>query len=163
MAQGASPSLDPAIEALELAPTARAAAYALRQAFPQVVFTSGLRDRAAQTHAMATNVVQKRDWITKTYRDTPVRAALQNWVDTHPQATTVAVIAQGLLDALNALPDAQVAELSKHLTGQAFDVQPLPDGPQAEAIKTKLHELVAPTNGKFLDREGGLVRWHAEF
>jgi hypothetical protein len=154
--------MDPAIEALKLAPAARAAAYALKAAFPEVVFTSGRRDRGQQTHAMATNVVQKRDWIKRTYRDTPVRAALQDWVDTHPQATTVPVIAQGLLDTLDALPDAQVAELSKHLTGQAFDVEPLPEGPQAEAIKTLLENLVRPS-GKFLPMEGGLVRWHAEF
>src|SRR5260221_4740735 len=158
MAQGAA--ADP-IDALDLAPVARAAAQALKQQFPQVVFTSGRRDRAAQTHAMATNVVQNRNWIQQTYRDTPVRHALQGWVDAHPQATTVPVIAQGLLDTLNALPDDQVAQLSKHLTGQAFDVQPLADGSDATAIKTAIRNLAGLT--LFLEKEGGLVRWHAEF
>jgi hypothetical protein len=61
---------DPAIEALHLGPTAKQAAYALKQAHPTIVFTSGRRDKADQARAMAGNVVANKQWIQQTYLDT---------------------------------------------------------------------------------------------
>ena len=43
--------------------------------------------------------------------------------------------------------------------GEAFDVQPVDK--DADAIKKTIRGLDGL--GKFLDSEGGLVRWHAEF
>jgi hypothetical protein len=53
-------SLDSAIEKLDLAPAARAAAYELKRLHPEVVFTSGRRDKVGQARAMASNVVRNR-------------------------------------------------------------------------------------------------------
>jgi hypothetical protein len=152
---------DPAIEKLNLAETARKAAYALKAAHPGVTFTSGRRDRADQCRAMAQNVAGERGWIAATYKPGPVAEALQRWVNAHPEAATVQDLAVGLLGAMNALPDAVVAGFSKHLTGEAFDVQPLPDGPQATAIKTTIRGL--PGLVQFLEKEGTKIRWHAGF
>jgi len=49
--------------------------------------------------------------------------------------------------------------LSKHLSGEAFDVQPVDK--DAEAIKKTIRGLTGLD--KFFDTEGGLVRWHAQF
>jgi hypothetical protein len=49
--------------------------------------------------------------------------------------------------------------MSRHLSGDAFDVQPVEDN--ADAIKQTIRKL--PGLQLFLDREGGLVRWHAQF
>ena len=56
----------------------------------------------------------------------------------------------------------QVAELgsfSRHLSGLAFDVQPVTE--DADAIKKSIRALAGLD--KFLEMEGGLVRWHAQF
>jgi hypothetical protein len=66
-----------------------------------------------------------------------------------------------LLSVFNGLTGAQLGRLSKHLSGNAFDVQPVDGKAEAEAIKASIRGL----NGLdlFLDKEGGLQRWHAEF
>ncbi len=155
---GEAIAADP-IEALRLGEVAASAARALRAAFPSVVFTSGLRDKAAQARAMASNVVKQRQWIVQTYRDTSAARACQKWVDDHPEATTQAAIGAGLLAVLDALTEVEVGRLSKHLSGAAFDVQPV--SKDGDAIKQAIRALPGVT--KFLEREGGLVRWHAEF
>ena len=152
-------SLDPAIEALGLAPLARAAAYALKRLHPGVVFTSGRRDKVGQARAMAANVLRNRQWIAQTYLPSPVCAASQRWVDQHPEAVTQDAIQQGLLSVFDALPEAELGRISKHLSGEAFDVQPV--AANAEVIKAAIRALEGLT--KFLDREGGLERWHAQF
>jgi len=158
---GGGRPLDPAIEALALAPLARAAAYALKARHPHVVFTSGRRDKASQARAMAANVVLNRRWIRETYLDHAACRACQRWVDDHPEATTKEAIAIGLLAVLEALADADLAHLSKHLSGEAFDVKPIPAHAGGDAVKATLRALPGLT--KFLEREGGLVRWHAQF
>lgn len=151
--------LDPAIEALELGPVARAAAYELKRLHPTVVFTSGRRDKVGQARAMASNVLRNRKWIVQTYLPSEVSAACQKWVDEHPQAITQEAIRDGLVGVFDCLTDAQLGRLSKHLSGEAFDVQPVQAN--AEAIKASIRSLAGLT--KFLDREGGLERWHAQF
>ncbi len=152
---------DPEIEALDLSPKAKKAAYELKKKHPDVKFTSGRRDKAGQAHAMASNVVHNRTWIKETYRDSPARKACQKWVDEHPEATTQSAITAGLLEVLNGFDDDGVARLSKHLNGDAFDVQPV-EGATGEEIKKTLRALTPPP-ALFLDKEGGLVRWHAQF
>lgn len=150
---------DPAIEALDLTATARAAAYALKKAHPSVVFTSGRRSKEDQARAMASNVVKNRKWIEQTYAVSDLRTSCQNWVDQNPDKTTQAEIADGLLAQFNAVSDAVLGAFSKHLGGAAFDVQPVDT--DADAIKATIRGLSGL--GKFLDTEGGLVRWHAQF
>ena len=60
---------------------------------------------------------------------------------------------------LKAHSDDQLAMLSKDLSGDAFDVQPVEA--DAEAIKKSVRKLKGLE--RFLEKEGGLVRWHAQF
>ena len=152
---------DAAIEALDLAPVAKAAAYALKRLHPDVVFTSGRRDKVAQARAMAQNVVENRKWIARTYVAGAASAACQKWVDDHPEAKTARQIQKGLESVFAKLSARQLGRLSKHLSGDAFDVQPVADPARARAIKSSLRTLEGLD--KFLEREGGLVRWHAQF
>ena len=151
--------LDSAIERLDLEPVARAAAYELKRLHPGVVFTSGRRDKAGQARAMASNVVKNRKWIVQTYKESDARAACQKWVDDHSAATTQAEIQAGLLSVFDGLTADQLGGLSRHLSGNAFDVQPVDS--DAAAIKASIRRLEGLA--LFLDREGGLERWHAEF
>jgi hypothetical protein len=157
--KAAAPLTDPEIERLDLAPTARAGAYALKKAHPTVRFTSGRRDKAEQASAMASNIVKKRNFIVKTYKASPLATRCQDWVDRHPEKTTREEIAAGLLAILDDATDGELASLSKHLSGQAFDVQPVQQN--AKAIKKTIRQLRGV--GEFLDHEAGLVRWHVPF
>ena len=150
---------DAEIEGLNLSPTAKAAAYELKKAHPSVKFTSGRRDKQEQAHAMATNVVLNRNWIKQTYKLTPAREACQKWVDDNKDQTTVDQITTGLKGVLDGLSDLDLGRLSKHLSGDAFDVQPVTK--DADAIKKTIRGLSGLD--KFLEQEGGLERWHAQF
>jgi hypothetical protein len=107
---------------------------------------------------MASNVVTSgnRKWIEETYA---AAGALQKWVDDHAEATTVTAIAAGLEALLVAMTDDDKRRISKHLSGDAFDVQP--QEKDAEKIKTDMAALPGAT--KFLSEEGGLTRWHVQF
>lgn len=150
---------DAAIEALNLAETARKAAYALKKAHPSVIFTSGRRTKDDQARAMAGNVVSNRKWIEQTYASSQLRTDCQEWINDHPDKKTQSEIAEGLLSVLNAADETELAKFSKHLSGEAFDVQPV--DADAESIKKTIRGLEGLS--KFLDKEGGLVRWHAQF
>ena len=152
---------DPAIEALDLAPAAKAAAYALKALHPEVVFTSGRRDKVAQARAMAQNVVRSRQWIARTYLRNDVSVACQKWVDEHPEATTPTQIQKGLEGVFAKFTDADLGRLSKHLSGEAFDIQPVSNAARAKTIKASIRKLAGLK--KFLEKEGGLLRWHAQF
>jgi hypothetical protein len=151
---------DPAIESLNLADVARAAAYTLKAQCPDVIFTSGRRDKHAQASAMAYNVVRNRNFIGVTYHS-PAGATCQAWVDANPAATTQSAIAAGLEGVLDSLPDSVLSHPSMHLSGAAFDVQPVSDPARAAAITAAIRALPGLT--KFLTSEGGMVRWHAQF
>lgn len=150
---------DAEIEALNLAPTARSAAYALKKAHPSVKFTSGRRNKEDQARAMAGNVIKNRNWIKETYKDSPLRKLCQDWLDNNPDKKTQVEIQAGLLSVFNAAIDDDLGKFSKHLSGMAFDVQPVDSN--AENIKKTIRSLSALD--KFLENEGGLVRWHAQF
>ena len=146
---------------MDLAPVAKAAAEHLLEKHPDVVFTSGRHAVRDQARAMASNVILNRQWIKQTYVWTSAIAGLQGWVDSHPQATGVHDIETGLESVMLGWSKTRLATISLHLTGMAFDVQPMPDGPDAKAVKATIRKL--PHLHKFLEREGGLVRWHAQF
>ncbi len=151
--------VDSAIEALNLSPVAKAGAYSLKTQIPSVVFTSGTRSPADQARAMAQNVASNRQFIVQTYAATSARTKLQAWVNANPSATSVTSITAGLLSVINSLTSAEVASISRHLSGNAFDVQPV--STNAEQIKAAIRALPGLT--LFLEREAGLVRWHAQF
>ena len=146
------------IEEMQLAPVAKEAATILKTKHPEVEFTSGRRDIHQQAHAMAGNIVvlHDRKFIGHTYL---AGAKLQAWVDSHPEAVTVDDITDGLEQTMNAMPEEELMKISRHLTGRAFDVRPVTAN--AEAIKADIRNL--PGLHKFLDHEGGHVRWHAQF
>jgi hypothetical protein len=160
-ATSSTPLTDPEIEALNLSAVAKKAAYELKKKHPSVHFTSGRRDKQEQAHAMATNVVLNRNWIKETYVQSAARNACQKWVDENKDANTTDKIAAGLKKVLDGLSDAELALLSKHLSGDAFDVQPVVK--DADKIKSTLRSLTRAHSGTFLEKEGGLVRWHAQF
>src|SRR6266567_4439024 len=123
------------IEELQLEPIADQAARLLQQKRPDIEFTSGRRTVAQQAHAMAANIVSLHDrqFIGRTYL---AGAKLQQWVDAHPNAVTIDAITAGLLEVMNAMADAEVLKISRHLTGRAFDVRPVAQN--AEAIKADI-------------------------
>ena len=149
------------IDRLDLAHVARGPALLLRLLHPSVKFTSGRRAVRDQARAMSQNVVKNRKWIGQTYTPTAESQRLQLWVSQNPQADTAAEIEAGLYAIMAKWTDDQLARLSSHLSGRAFDVQPVP-GSVGAAIKADLYKLTAGV-GKFLEKEGGLVRWHAQF
>jgi len=146
------------IDELQLEPVARQAATILKNKHPKLQFTSGRRTVRQQAHAMAANIVglHERRWIENTYI---AGAKLQAWVDLHPQAVTVEAITEGLEQTMNAMSQDELLKISRHLTGRAFDVRPVILN--ARVIKADIVRL--PGLHKFLDHEGGHVRWHAQF
>jgi len=149
------------IDDLDLGASAKAAAQSLLNQFPdQVKFTSGRRTVASQASAMAPNVVKNRNWIQETYKDTPQRAGLQKWVDDHPAATTAAAIAAGLESVMNSWTLDQQRNFSRHISGDAFDVQPVA-GDTGQKIKEAIGKL--PKLQWHTFEEGGLEIWHAQF
>ncbi len=146
------------IDEMQLEPIARQAATILKNKYPKLEFTSGRRTVRQQAHAMAGNIVvlHDRKWIEKTYL---AGAKLQQWVDQNPHAVTVDAITDGLELTMNAMPEADLTQISRHLTGRAFDIRPVILN--AKTIKADILKL--PGLHKFLDHEGGQVRWHAQF
>ena len=149
------------IDELGLVGNALAGAKSLKKRFPNIQFTSGRRDYKRQATAMAGNIVHERQFIIRTYAARPEAQILQDWVDSHPGANTQAKIAAGLTTIMDGWTDAQRGKLSRHLSGQAFDVQPIPNGATAMAVKAAIRAL--PGLNRFLEKEAGLTRWHAQF
>lgn len=152
------PALDPEIESLNLAPSARKGAYALRQKHPAVRFTSGRRTRQEQARAMAGAVIGHRKAIGESFGASEIRDACQQWVDANPDKTSGHEIQEGLAGILDRYTDEQLAGFSEHMAGLAFDVQPVPDG---HAIKKTMQGLEGLD--RFLEKEGGVEVWHAQF
>ena len=149
------------IDDLDLASSAKAGAKKLQEQFPNdVKFTSGRRSIERQASAMAPNIVTNRKWIEQTYKASPQSAALQKWVDENPTTTTAAAIAAGLQSVMSSWTAAQQRNFSRHITGDAFDVQPVP-GTQGEKIKQAIANL--PKLDWHTFQEGGLEIWHAQF
>jgi len=57
------------------------------------------------------------------------------------------------------MPETELLRISRHLTGRAFDIRPVTQN--AAAIENDIRSL--PGLQKFLEKEGGHVRWHAQF
>lgn len=140
---------------LNLAEPANTIARYLAWTFPEVIFTSGRRMLSDQAHAMAENIRLNRNWIQQTYVPSHASLACQSYVD---DATTGGDIAAGLLAVLAQFSDVELAKLSKHLSGEAFDIMPVND----PVLIGWLHARAAAVGGKFLTREGGLARFHFE-
>ena len=154
-------STDAEIDALNLESNVKEQAKALKKKHSEIVFTSGRRDWTEQAEAMARNIVESanRKWIEATYAKSGARAKLQKWVDDHADAKTEADLAKGLKETLDGMSTKEQGMISKHPTGEAFDVQP--QKTDADQIKKDMAALSGAT--KFLEKEGGLDRWHVQF
>lgn len=138
-----------------LTPDAEAAAEILAQLGAR--FTSGHRDMVRQAHAMAVNTSLNRKWVGATYRR---GGPVQLWIDQHPDVVTVEALTEGIYQVIAALPGDQ--QISHHLRMPCpcFDIEPRTDT-TGERIYQAIRTL--PNLTKFLEREGGLLRWHVEF
>lgn len=120
-------------------------------------FTSGHRDVRQQARAMAVNTLLNRKWVGQTYRK---GGPIQAWIDAHPDATQADELAEGIYQLIAALPPDQ--QISHHLLMPCpvFDIEP-----RIDAIGERIYQAIPTLPGltKFLEREGGLIRWHVEF
>lgn len=134
----------------------RAAVELTAQFSRKVTITSGRRTLAAQAAAMAENIVKDPKWWP--YKASKAARLLHAWLDSHPNASQVQMQV-GLETVMRTLTDEDLAKLSKHLSGDAFDVAPIA-GEFGGAVAAFLRMLAAKYNGRFLEREGDLIRWH---
>ena len=130
------------------------AAMSVEAKFPGAVFTSGRRGVADQARAMSQNIFGNSHWIAQTYKASASSAELQSWVSLNLKSS-MAQIEAGLAVIMSAWSDDQKRALSKHFSGEAFDVRPCAD-------LDLLAFLENMPGMKFLAHEGGLVRWHAQ-
>lgn len=155
------------VERLGLISPAREAALALAKRFPEIEFTSGRRGTLAQARAMAYNIVasENRRWASLVYKPSKALTAIQNWINANPDVKGVGQLADGINAVLVALDWRETAKLSKHLTGEAFDIKPLPRDRRNAARRAEILEAIKQSKGLtlFLEREAGLERWHAQF
>lgn len=149
------------LEDLNLEAPVQLVARNLWESFPGVIFTSGRRSLKDQARAMAENVALNRRWISQTYVLSIASGDCQKWIDENPEATTPGDIEAGLFSVLGVLSPDELKRLSKHLIGRAFDIQPM-GYPTSLNVKAWLYARASTTGGKFLEREGGLPRWHFE-
>lgn len=126
--------------------------------FPDMVITSARRTIADQARVMAHNEVRERMWIERTYASTRPAQECAAWSAQHPKATEDELLL-AFSRIIAAFPPDEQRKLSRHLTGEAFDVKPI-GGAAGEELLSALKDWAVQKQGKFLDREGGLVVWH---
>ncbi len=148
---------------LNLVGRAAIAARELAHLHPDVEFTSGRRSIEKQAEAMAKNIARSsRQWIVRTYKASDASEAIQAWIDAHPEATTQNDLCRGIVSVMHALAPEDLGKLSKHLSGEAFDVKPV-TGMWGNMLLSTLRRVVARNHGTLLEQEGGLTIWHAQF
>ena len=150
------------IAQMKLSRIAREGAERLQAECPWVVFTSGRRDLESQARVMAVNTLQNRQWIGQTYL---AAHKLQDWVTANPDAQTVEQVSDGLYGTLLSMSDQELLSVSKHLTGDAFDVRPMTHNGKPTLYGEKILDVMRSLPGlhKLLLKEGGLIIWHAHF
>jgi hypothetical protein len=135
---------------------ARDVALALKMRYPFVVFTNGRRSRELQAAVMASNEHESPGWLDKTYSNSLPKRSLLRWVWTHPLPTRDDM-RLGFLSVLDSFSDSELRHLTRHLSGEAFDIEPCPERPEVAEF---LSDRASALGGKFLDHEGGLSRYH---
>lgn len=150
------------IAQMKLSRIAREGAERLQAECPWVVFTSGRRDLESQARVMAVNTLKNRQWIGQTYL---AAHKLQDWVTDNPHAQTVEAVSDGLYSTLLSMSDHELLSVSKHLTGDAFDVRPMTHNGKPTLYGEKILDVMRSLPGlhKLLLKEGGLIIWHAQF
>lgn len=117
----------------------------LQEKYPNIVFTSGKRTNYQQARAMATNVVGSGGdgWIYETYGSKSPDCALllQTYVTNTPH-TVANDLVLGFNDILANNPSI-CSTLSKHLIGEAFDIQPTnPPTYTYEEVKVSINTIL---------------------
>lgn len=152
---------------------ALAVAEDISKRFPNAKITSGRRTIAEQALAMAKNVAKDRErmrkvspllaerpskWIESTYAGGRVVEECQDWVDRHPNAD-VSVMGTAFASIISMFPEDDQRRMSKHLTGEALDVEPV-IGADGEELLKVLKDWAFRKGGRFLSSEGALIVWH---
>lgn len=156
---------------------------------PWTRITSGKRDRAQHAAALAQNELAAPGFIAATYAESkPKRSLLATLaVLKKSPKLTVALLTAGFLQTLNGFDDVALLALSSHYDGTAVDFLPelraLKKGERGVVfggwevvtvidgvrytitdrclkLATSLEQQAKARGGKFLIREGGLVRLH---
>lgn len=127
--------------------------------FPGVEIVSGKRTVREQAHSMAANVVKDPDFVRDTYALSLASRRCQAWVDRNVNAK-LDKIAEAFERILCDLPDDELRHLTRHITGEAFDVMPPKDLKLRNDVKVFLADAAREHGGRFLDHEGKLDRLH---
>jgi hypothetical protein len=138
---------------------ALAVATGLKEQFPSAQIISGRRSLGGQAHAMAKNTLLNPNYIVMTYQWSHVRDACVNYVRDITRPFELEAMASGLLAVLEGFTDEEIAMLSVHPSGLAFDVMPIHE-PWGLAVKAYLLEEAIKRGGRFLYSEAGLEIWH---
>ena len=145
------------ITSMGLKGNALLAATELQKRCPGIVFTSGTRGIKDQARAMAKNIVADKTYLVKTYKPSKAKDACVAWCGKN-QTTTAKDVEAGLLEVFGSLGDGDLQKISRHLGGLAFDVKP--GSADLDVVRKVVEDLFG---GEFLDHEGKLCRWHAQF
>lgn len=148
------------IDDLNLEEPALSAAIELQESIPDVVFTDGKRSRAVQAERMARNVLDDQ-WIANTYAHSAPALACQAAASKYLWGKH-GELREVLFAALNKFTDEELAHLSAHLGGEAFDVEPW-DGARGVVLEAALQKIAEKYGGKFIKNEGGKRIFHAQF
>ena len=148
------------IDELDLDPVMKYWAEELQRTFPDVVFTSGRRNLEQQARAMAVNHIEAPEsFLTRTYTHGKVFLAAVVDLPTEQQKRLDSV-AGAIQSVLQENPDLLVWA---HRDGTCVDLLPMLN---AEKQPTKRGRQVikwiraCPATVTFLEKEGGLDRWH---
>ena len=127
---------------LRLSPHATLAAIDLKNKFPEVKFGEGLRTIQQHALKLATEIKNGK-WEHRNGAQQKIR----EWRDGNSTAKTDGEIANELRTLISNMTDTEQNELSPHLTGRAFDIEP----PATNAEKIKAHILALPLLAQFTE------------
>jgi hypothetical protein len=131
--------------------------------FPTAILTSGRRNIEDQARAMAANSALNSQWIVQTYMMSQVSQACQLVVSQRLKITGQPATTADIVAVLNEFSPYYLRQLSWHLSGDAFDVQPTADVQMPIVLQALVSaRITAGGFGKFLVKEGGLTRWHVQ-
>ena len=148
------------IAELNLAEPALTGARLLKTRHPEVVFVSGRTDALAEARRMAGNVENDRSFLMSNCRPSEARDELQSWLGANTSATSSEQIEAGFFALIDGWPVEKKMQISRHIVGLAFDVEPI-SGSYGDTVKQTIENL--PKLNVFLTKEGNLTRWCAQF
>lgn len=141
---------------LRLAPEARRSAVELKRKYPEVIFTCGHRTIEEQVATLAMEIAKHREWGNER---NGAYQKIQKWLDQNTTMVTTEEIAAGLRTLISNMSHKEQDEISPHITGRAFDIQP----PSANAEQIKAHIRALPLLEQLLENEDGHAMWHIQF